>query len=54
MSPSNSKAQKKSQASLDEDIRRSVDTWRRSRDPIPSRSEAVRELLTIALKCEAA
>jgi len=40
----------KHQALLDEDTRRSVDGWRRTRDPIPGFSQAVRELVHAALK----
>jgi len=35
---------------LSEDMRRDLDDWRRNQDDLPSRSEAIRRLVAIALK----
>lgn len=35
---------------LSEDMRRDLDDWRRTQDDLPSRSEAIRRLVAIALK----
>ena len=35
---------------LSEEMRRDLDDWRRTQDDLPSRSEAIRRLVAIALK----